>query len=124
MCTLLRQRCTTMQSPRWLLRADRNGRVCQMKSIASIVALVMLAASPALAQDYSFPRNPNIAVEYGVPKNDALKGTADRMQKLNVLQTLQEFLSPLKLKTPIKVRMDQCGALSIPYKQQGPVTIC
>src|SRR5262245_10262092 len=96
-----------------------------MKPFAPAVALIMAAASPAFSQDYSFPRNPNIEVEYAVPTTPGLRDTHDRMRKLNVLQTLQEFLSPLKLKRTIKVRMDQCsGALSIPYKPDGPVTIC
>ena len=34
-----------------------------------------------------------------------------------VLETLQEFLSPLKLPSKITVKMDQCGgALTVPYK--------
>ena len=42
-----------------------------------------------------------------------------------VLQTLQEFLSPLKLPRKITVKMDQCGgALTVPYKADGAVTVC
>ena len=95
-----------------------------MKSCASVVALVLVTATPAVAQDYAFPRNPNIQVEYGTPNTPNLRNVHDRMRKLNILQTLQEFLSPVKLARPITVRMDQCGRLSVPYKQNGPVTIC
>ena len=41
----------------------------------------------------------------------------DRMRQLEVLETLQEFLSPLKLPRKIMVKMDQCGgALTVPYQ--------
>ena len=44
----------------------------------------------------------------------------DRMRQLEVLETLQEFLSPLKLPSKITVKMDQCGgALTVPYKPDG-----
>jgi hypothetical protein len=85
----------------------------------------LIAASPAVGQDASFPRNPNIDTYYVVPTDKVLQEAADRMRQLGVLQTLQEFLSPLKLRSPITVRMDQCGgALSVRYKPKGPVTVC
>lgn len=91
------------------------------------VATLALAtlATPAAAQDYGFPRNPNIAVEYVAPAAPNLGDTHNRMRKLEVLQTLQEFLSPLKLKSTVKVRMDSCGGkLSVPYRNDGQVTVC
>ena len=95
-----------------------------MKRLAVVVALASLAAPPASAEAPGFPRNPNIDVSYVIPADRGLVETYDRMQQLGVLQTLQEFLSPLKLQRTISVRMDQCGALSVPYKGQGPVTVC
>jgi len=47
------------------------------------------------------------------------------MRQLEVLETLQEFLSPLKLPKKIAVKMDQCGgALAVPYKPDAVVTVC
>jgi len=93
-----------------------------------LVALALtLAASPAPAQDAApFPRNPNIDIAYVRPADSRFALTHDRMRQLEVLQTLQEFLSPLSLPKKITVRMDQCGgALSVPYKpDSGAVTIC
>lgn len=96
-----------------------------MKPLAAAIALT-LAVPTACAQDAPFPRNPNIDVAYVRPADSRFALTHDRMRQLEVLQTLQEFLSPLKLPAKITVTMDQCGgALTIPYKPgSGAVTIC
>jgi hypothetical protein len=94
-----------------------------MKPLAVAIALT-LAASPALAQGTTFPRNPNIDIAYGRPADSRYALTYDRMRQLEVLETLQEFLSPLKLPSKITVKMSECGgALTVPYKE-GLVTIC
>jgi hypothetical protein len=41
-----------------------------------------------------------------------------------VLEELQQFLAPLRLPRKLTVKIDQCGALSRPYRPQEPVTIC
>jgi hypothetical protein len=95
-----------------------------------VVAAALALAPPACAQDPAdsarFPRNPNIDVAYERPSDNRFALTHDRMRQLEVLQTLQEFLSPLKLPTKITVKTDQCdGAMSVPYKpDSGVVTIC
>ena len=99
-----------------------------MKPFLVAAAALTLAASSVSAQDSAdstpFPRNPNIDIAYMRPAGGKFDLIHDRMRQLEVLETLQEFLSPLKLPRKITVKMDQCGgALTVPYKQ-GVVTIC
>lgn len=97
-----------------------------------VAAALALAALPASAQDATqdaadtspFPRNPNIDIAYVRPTDVRFNLIHDRMRQLEVLETLQEFLSPLKLPAKISVKMDQCGgALTAPY-QNRVVTVC
>jgi Putative metallopeptidase len=48
----------------------------------------------------------------------------DRLRERRVLETLQQFLAPLKLPRKLPVKFDQCGAAALRYNPQGPVTIC
>jgi hypothetical protein len=100
-----------------------------LKVFVAASALTFVSASAALAQTSTdagaFPRNPNIDIAYVRPTDRKFDLIYDRMRQLEVLQTLQELLSPLKLPSKITVKMDQCGgALTAPYKGRGAVTIC
>jgi hypothetical protein len=91
----------------------------------AVVALITFAASAVMAEESRFPQNPNIDVVYAVPTDKRLLETYGRMRELDVLRTLQEFLSPLKLGRTIAVRLDQCGSvLSVPHERNGPVIVC
>jgi len=104
-----------------------------LKSLLVAAALTLAVSAPASAQTPAssasnpgaFPRNPNIDIVYVRPTDRKFDLIHDRMRQLEVLQTLQEFLSPLKLPGKITVKMDQCGgALTVPYKPPGAVTVC
>jgi Putative metallopeptidase len=83
--------------------------------VAALVGLTALVSSPALAQE-------NIKIVYEQPKKAEFGAILDRLRKRKVLETLQQFLSPLKF--PLTVRTAECGAYYAPYKHGGPVTIC
>ena len=92
---------------------------------AIAAALLVLGGSPASAQDKPIPPNPQIEIEYVAPKDPRFQLRHDRMKQLRALELLQEFLAPLKLPRKLIVKMDECGgALIMPYKSQGTVTIC
>lgn len=98
-----------------------------LKRATAVFLLIFASVQPlpALAQDDAFPRNPNIAVAYQRPAGGKFDLVHDRMRQLDVLETLREFLSPLKLPRTINVTMDQCaGAMTVPYKAGGGVTVC
>jgi hypothetical protein len=58
------------------------------------------------------------------PANRNFQPIYDRVKNRKVLEELQQFLAPLRLPRKLTVKIDQCGALSRPYKPQEPVTIC
>jgi hypothetical protein len=82
---------------------------------AAVIGLAALLSTPARAQQ-------NITIAYEPPKKAEYIPMMDRLRKRKVLETLQQFLSPLKF--PLTVRTAECGAHYSPYKHGGPVTIC
>jgi len=83
--------------------------------LSALVGLTALAPSQALAQQ-------NIAIAYEQPKKAEYGPIVDRLRKRKVLETLQQFLSPLQF--PMTVKTAECGAPYAPYKAGGPVIIC
>ena len=62
-----------------------------------LAAALTLAAPPASAQDHAVPAQSQYRIAYVRPTDGRFDLIHDRMRQLEVLQTLQEFLSPLKL---------------------------
>jgi Putative metallopeptidase len=110
-----------------------------MTSILRAAALgfcsIYLAIQPVSAQP-SPPRPSSESVElvrkasqidiaYVEPRNPKYRPIHQRLKQLHVLETLQAFLAPLRLPEKLMVKVDECGgALTTPYRPQGPVTIC
>src|SRR5262249_44541632 len=71
-----------------------------------------------------------IKIEYAEPQNAELNGIRQRLKDRYVLETMQEFLSALRLPREVTVRTAQCSEnaneirTSVDYEPQGPVTIC
>ena len=78
--------------------------------LAALIGITALAPSQALAQQ-------NIAIAYEKPKKAAYGPILDRLQKRKVLETLQQFLSPLQF--PLTIKTAECGAHYAPYKAGG-----
>jgi hypothetical protein len=97
------------------------------RACASILCVPILSAlvSPVAAQP-AIPKNPKIDISYVEPSNQKYKAIYGRLTRLKALETLQQFLSPLKLPSPITIKVDQCdGALTVPYKpESATVTLC
>ena len=100
---------------------------------AVVLASIYLAAhaTAAIAQPppagQSSPpaaQSSQIEVAYVQPGNRNFQPIYDRVKNRKVLEELQQFLAPLRLPRKLTVKIDQCGALSRPYKPQEPVTIC
>jgi Putative metallopeptidase len=100
---------------------------------AVVLASIYLAAhaTAAIAQPppagQSSPpaaQSSQIEVAYVQPANRNFQPIYDRVKNRKVLEELQQFLAPLRLPRKLTVKIDQCGALSRPYKPQEPVTIC
>jgi len=100
---------------------------------AVVLASIYLAAhaTAAIAQPppagQSSPpaaQSSQIEVAYVQPGNRNFQPIYDRVKNRKVLEELQQFLAPLRLPRKLTVKIDQCGALSRPYRPQEPVTIC
>jgi hypothetical protein len=76
------------------------------------------AAAPAL------PKNPNIEIVYVAPRDPKFQPIYQRIRDLQVFETLQQFLAPLKLPRKIVVGSDECGAMRYVYRPGGPAVIC
>jgi|tagenome__1003787_1003787.scaffolds.fasta_scaffold20929780_1 hypothetical protein len=87
-------------------------------------ALLVVLTSPGAAQAPADLVNPQIDISYVQPANAALRPVYEHLRNRRVLETLQQFLAPLKLNRKLLVKFDQCGAIALRYKPQGPVTIC
>jgi hypothetical protein len=94
---------------------------------ASVVAMFIAFTSPAVAQaPPSDLVNPRIEVEYVRPTNRDFEPIYERLKARKVLETLRQFLAPLRFKDGQKlvVKFDQCGANYVRYKRQAPATVC
>jgi len=83
------------------------------KLIATFVVLLAAAsiAAPAAAQT-QIAGNPQIKTQYVAPKYLAL---AEALMKRGVLEEYSQFMSPLRLKTPLTISMEECGEVNSDY---------
>jgi hypothetical protein len=108
-----------------------NSLLTRALFVAPSVALLLASVLEVCAQTPStqpppLPANPQIQIAYVKPTNPTLTAIYTVLQNNKVLETLQQFLSPLKLPagTTLTVQFNQCGAPTVPFKHGGPVTIC
>jgi hypothetical protein len=92
--------------------------------VASAAALSVALFTPAAAQAPSIPANPQIDVAYVAPTDSNLIPIYDRLRNRKVLETLQQFLAPLKLDRRLLIKFDQCGAISVRYRPDAAATVC
>src|SRR5262245_33374445 len=74
-------------------------------SALACAIMAMLSAQPLVAQDL---RVSEVEIAYREPKEPALRPIYERLKKRQVLEDLQQFLSPLKLPRKLIVRLDEC----------------
>jgi len=89
-----------------------------------ITAMIMVLCLGTAASAQTLPKNPMIDIEYVPPKNAAYTPYYQRLKDLQVLETLQEFLAPLKLPRKISVKVEECGTQRLVYKPGGTANIC
>ncbi len=91
---------------------------------AFLFILILLCAGPAATQTNSPATTSQIEIAYVEPTSQNYQPLYDRLKKRQVLEELQQFLSPLRLPRKLKVQVEQCGAPTHPYKPDEPVTVC
>jgi hypothetical protein len=94
------------------------------------VAFFLAAVSPALHSAMSnagpapLTTNPQVEIRYAQPANPAYRPIYEGLKQRQVLEELQQFLSPLRLPRKLTVQLDQCGATQRLRQPQDPVTVC
>jgi hypothetical protein len=91
---------------------------------AFLFILSLLCADQAFAQTNSTAGNSQIEIAYIEPSSHNYRPLYDRLRKRQVLEELQQLLSPLRLPRKLKVQVEQCGAPTRSYKPEQPVTVC
>lgn len=99
--------------------------------VAAAAIAAWMQAVPAWAQDSTNPGptpiQSTVEISYQEPpaSKPELKAIYAELKELRVLERLQLFLSPLKLKRNLQVVAADCqGNLYKPYRPGGPVTVC
>jgi hypothetical protein len=88
----------------------------------STAALAFSAAAQPATQAAA-PQS-NIKIAYEAPTNAKLTPIYDRLKQRRVLEELQAFMAPMRLPRELTIRIAQCGSQNLPYKPQGPATVC
>jgi hypothetical protein len=109
---------------------QRAGRGVGMRdraiAAAFAVSLVVMSVSPGIAQAPPDLINPQIQIKYVPPPADKaeLTATYNTLVQRKPLETLQQFLAPLKLDRPLLIETDTCGATYPAYVPGGPAKLC
>ena len=92
---------------------------------ACAVSLMSACSSQAQAPPADLI-NPQIQIKYIPPSaaDAGLTAVYNRLQNAKPLETLQQFLAPLKLDRPLLVQTESCGATYPRYVPGGPATLC
>lgn len=79
---------------------------------ASLILIIAVSAISLAAAQTQPEQNPQIKVQYVAPRFLAL---AQTMLKRRVLEEYSAFMSPLRLKKPLTVSMEECGIVNSDY---------
>lgn len=78
----------------------------RLLTAASLLMVVAVSAGSPVAAQTPIAGNPQIKTQYLAPKFLAL---AERLMKRRVLEEYSQFMSPLRLKQPLTISMEECG---------------
>jgi hypothetical protein len=106
-----------------IIRAAALG-VCSIYLATQPVSAQQSPPLPSSESVESVRNASQINIAYVEPHNPKFQPIHERLKQLRVLETLQAFLAPLRLPEKLTVKVDECGALTVPYRPQGAVTIC
>jgi hypothetical protein len=91
---------------------------------AILGAALGLAAVAAQAQPLANPETGSVRIAYGETTNPVHRAIKERMQKREVLEELRDFLSPLKLPTPLLIKVEGCNGTVNAWYAANTVTYC
>jgi hypothetical protein len=104
---------------------------CNPIAAALVIAGMALTALPAAAQPKpqsqtsALAPNPNIVIDYIDPRTAASQATLQRLRKRQVLEEMNQFLSPLRLPRVLRIRTKTCGQANAYYvPAEWAINIC
>ncbi len=101
---------------------------CSLATAPVAIAALLACAASAVAQTPPPPDlfNPRVEINYVRPKNANFEPIYERLKTRKVLETLRQFLAPLKFKDGQKlvVKFDECGTTYYRYRRDGTVVVC
>jgi hypothetical protein len=92
--------------------------------VLSLVIGVLLHAEHATAQKSSTLRANRIHIAYVPPKNAAHASLFRLLKERQVLEKLQQFLSPLRLPRALRLKVEGCDGVSNAWYEDDAVTVC
>ena len=89
--------------------------------LAAAMMLQALKSRQAAAQDL---QSSQVDIAYIEPQDSSLRLYYDTLKRRQVLEELQELLSPLRLPQKILVKTQECGRGTVPYEPGKPIVAC
>ncbi len=106
---------------------------CSFGAPALVLTLISstVLAAPAAGQSPSLAAASKIRISYDDPNSAAMRPVQQRLKDLQVLERLQQFLAPLRLKNDLVVKTAECPKPPagrpyryMPHRPGEPVIIC
>jgi hypothetical protein len=96
---------------------------------AALLVMCLLLLCPGLARAAKGPTNskPNrIRIAYVAPTNPAFQPIQEQVKQEQLLEKLQDFLSPIRLPVPLLLKIDSCDGESNAWYEESDhsVTVC
>jgi hypothetical protein len=91
---------------------------------ATLTSLALTAPAAAQPSTSASAQQSSVKIVYEPPTNTKFTPIYERLKQRRVLEELQAFMAPLRLPRELTVRIAQCGSQNLPYKPQGPATVC
>jgi Putative metallopeptidase len=94
------------------------------RNIAAVASALCLALTIATRADAAQHSSEQIRIEYVPPKDPAHQPIYDEIKQAQVLERIQELLSPLRLPRPLLVKITGCDGESNAWYEEDAITVC
>jgi hypothetical protein len=88
------------------------------------IAGMVLVLEPATVAQAAPARPKRITIAYVPPKNPVHQPMYQRLKEVRFLERLQEFLSPIRLPRPVRVKIEGCDGDANAVYEDDMITIC
>lgn len=99
-------------------------RITELHEVTALIAAVCLALTFSSGASAAQNKPNQIRVEYVLPKNPAHQPIYERLKEVRALEHLQGLLSPLRLPSPLSLKVSGCEGESNAWYEEGVITVC